>query len=131
MCLHNKKEDVLKFLKDKARNKSGKVIVYKVLAMHNFKFYSPYYWTPWYNGINRSNSKVKKPILKDQKINRGIHVYLSLDSAKKHFSLSAYFFRCTANIKDLIGVNYEADRAVFSKISINLPKQFFGPIFPL
>lgn len=121
MCLNNNCDDVADFLKKNRRRKIVKV--YKLLNRNirasNPFLYSPYYGKEYIVGENRSNSKRKKPSLKDEKIERGIHVFLDRDAAyfKLHYMDGYIIVEFTAKVKDVIGV--KNSHAVFRRVYLS------------
>lgn len=129
MCLHNNLEDLAKFLKSKSKNKSGKIIVWKIIFKDEEGYNSSIYNHKWKNGLNISNTERKTISTKTERIDRGFHVYLSREQAEKEISGYLHkgyrLMKCVANIKDLIAVNlsfYWTKQAVFSKLIVKLPK---------
>jgi len=56
-------------------------------------------------------------------IHRGIHVYLTRERARQAAYFSKKVFKCTAKIKDLIGVSTCNGQAAFMKIHVT-PEEF-------
>lgn len=128
MCLINNPKDLASFLKNKARNKTGNIIVWKVILKDEEGYNSSIFNHKWKNGLNISNTKRKRTSTKTEKINRGFHVYLSKQEAMDQFWDGSYKYlllKCVANIKDLIALNFYnqfTKQAVFSKLVVHLPK---------
>lgn len=129
MCLINKPSDVKAFLKSKAQNKTGNIIVWKILIKNEDGYDSSIYNHKWKNGLNISNTKRRTTSTRNETIDRGFHVYLSKKEAVHEISGYSHrgyrLIKLTANIKDLIAVNFHnqwAKQAVFSKLTVQLPK---------
>jgi hypothetical protein len=139
MCLDNVVADVRHLVET---HKNDIIVGYKILALkhdwdkpNNKKLGSPIqigsYWKP---GVKHSNSRSKGYTIHQYRkvIERGIHVHLSLESAKRHLDRRTgtwadnpeVIVRVTANKADLIGVNYcrgtyGYKEAVFTKVKLS------------
>ena len=113
------KENTEKFLK---KNKNKKLVkVYKVLDISNK---SPYMNKLYTVGENNAGKLERKqiPINRNQDIAKGIHVHLTLTSARimeTHYYYNRKTVEAWVRPSDLIGVSLDNNKAVFTKIYID------------
>lgn len=121
MCCTPNLSDTFKFLKQNKRRKTVKV--YKVLRGET-SLYSPYQYKTYKPGVNNSNSRRAKPLLREESlIEKGIHVFLNRAGANYLVNLEGgRVVEFIAKIKDFICVGRYGDRtdnAVFRRVYLS------------
>lgn len=113
MCLTNCRHSVKRVLEGHRKT----IDIWKRLKVINNKLCSPIYLnSEWSPGIKKSNSKRTKTARNHEKINRGIHVFVSYEAAQLSW-INGYTVKMTALKKDLIGANL--GQAVFNKVKLS------------
>lgn len=123
MCLSLLNARKTTVLQNKLKANAG-VICWKVLRKDNDKLESPYMYTKYVKGENKSDRKSAKLTSEEKRnnrINNGIHVYLSKEDAKLSENVgddSVYPVFCL--LKDLVSVGrfINVDSAVFTKVNL-------------
>jgi hypothetical protein len=122
MCLSINKLETKELLADPRKTfKCYKVVMRYAVGKQKYalqsKFYCKYKWKV---GEHVSTSKRKQPCLREcEEINRGIHVYTSLDAARSHVICGSTVYTVLEVLckkTDLIGV--EGDTAAFTKVYV-------------
>ena len=123
MCLYNNVSKVRKLLKSTKKHIKG----YKIYQVdYNNNLY-PFYYNENKVIVNKnryiqSNTSRKKPSLRQEEINQGLHIYTTRPSI-----MSLETFRLAKRIvvvkvvgyrKDLLGIGYDDD-AVFTKVRVS------------
>jgi len=132
MCMYKEEEETKAFLKKHKGQKE--VVVWKLYRVYNDsdRVYPPHRCCGGVTGGVIKSDRRRKSKDKDDEyggtyINRGIHVYTTRGEARYHQrgygNGSTRVFKCTAKLKDLVGVNAHSRHAVFMKIHIT-PEEF-------
>lgn len=115
MCLVNSVKSVKELLGTKKKIFKFYKIVIKLEYTFGLRSLHRYNYI-WKVGVNLSSSRARKPRLRNDGIDHGIHVFRKLESAQRHSDVSR-ILEVICNKADLLGAN--ETEAVFRKVRVS------------